>query len=184
MRRVGPGLRGTVLFAAALAGCAATPRTPTARGEVGMREVDPVVAPSARLILAPNETFQRPLFDPGNALPEYPDALLVQRLPPQAVCLRVGISEAGRVLQSMPVREGADCAATAGAAPGIIAAAQATVRQWRFDPAFRCVHPAGATPEPGMCVGAGVQEIPQPVSLVYRFVFEQFDGRGSVRMAD
>jgi hypothetical protein len=56
--------------------------------------------------------------------------------------------------------------------------------QWRFDPAFRCVFPEGVRPAPGVCSGTGVEEIPQAVSLVYRFVFEQRDGRGNVRMAD
>jgi hypothetical protein len=177
------GVRRFVFFSALLAGCATTPeREP--RGEVGMREVDAAVAPATRLVLASNESFQRPLFASANALPEYPAALLSQRLPAQAVCLRVGISETGDVLQSAPVHEGADCTATATTAAGFVAAAQAAAQQWRFDPAFRCVFPEGKPPEHGVCVGEGVREIPQAVSLVYRFVFEQVDGRGSVRMAE
>ena len=83
-----------------------------------------------------------------------------------------------------PVHAGADCAGSATAAAEFVAAARAATLQWRFDPAFRCVYPGDIRPEHGMCVGKGVQEIPQAVSLVYRFVFEQVDGRGSVRMAD
>lgn len=180
VRRAVPGL---VVVAAFLAGCASRP-APAPRGAVGMREVDAAVAPAARLVLRSNESFQRPLFAAGNALPEYPQALLSQRLPAQAVCLRVGISETGHVLQSTPVQEGPDCAATATAASGFIAAAQAAAQQWRFDPAFRCVFPEGEPPEHGVCVGEGVREVPQAVSLVYRFVFEQSGGRGTVRMAE
>lgn len=164
-----------------LASCVTVPAPPP-RGAVGVREVDTAVPPAARLSLAANESFQRPLFGADNALPDYPEVLLARRLPPQSVCLRVGISEVGSVVLAEPVHEGADCAATANAAPELIAAARGATLQWRFDPAFRCVYPDGASPEPGICVGKGVQEIPQAVSLVYRFVFEQHDGRGRVRM--
>jgi hypothetical protein len=167
-----------------LASCAGAPAKLPSRGDVGLREVDAAVAPSARLTLAPNENFQRPLFDSENALPRYPETLLARRLPAQPVCLQVGISERGRVMLAEPVAAGAECAATPAAAPEFVAAARAAALRWRFDPAFRCVYPPGATPEPGYCDGEGVEEIPQAVSLTYRFVFEQRDGRGRVRMAD
>jgi hypothetical protein len=172
------------LAALILAGCASLPAQTAPRGEVGVREVDTAVAPASRLSLGANESFQRPLFASDNALPDYPALLLAQRLPPQPVCLRVGISAEGSVVVSEPVHAGVDCAATARAAPGFVAAARAATRQWRFDPAFRCVYPEGLRPEHGMCVGKGVKEVPQAVSLVYRFVFEQVDGRGRVRMED
>lgn len=168
-----------------LGGCATVPEAaPTTHGEVGVREVDAAVAPSARLSLGSNESFQRPLFAADNAPPDYPDALLAQRLPPQPVCLRVGISETGQVVLAEPVHAGADCAGTTTTAAEFIAAARTAALQWRFDPAFRCVYPDDTRPERGLCVGQGVQEIPQAVSLVYRFVFEQADGQGRVRMDD
>lgn len=167
-----------------LAACAAAPPKRDVRGDVGLHEVEPEVAPSARLTLASNETFQRPLFASDNQLPDYPAELLPQSLPPQPVCLRVGIDEQGAVTLADPVQDGEACAPTAGAAPGLIAAAQAAARSWRFDPAFRCVYPEGRLPEHGICSGEGVQEIPQAVSLVYRFVFEQVEGRGAVRLGD
>lgn len=168
-----------------LAACAATPPPPReVRGDVGVREIDAAAAPSARLTLARNESFQRPLFSSDNALPAYPPALLPQSLPPHAVCLRVGIDETGRVSMTEPVAAGTDCEMTERAAPEFISAAREAAQGWRFDPAFRCVHPEGEPPDYGLCSGEGVREIPQAVSLVYRFVFEQVDGRGAVRLAE
>jgi hypothetical protein len=173
-----------LLAAAALTACASAPPAIPARGQVGVREVDPGVGAAARLELPSNETFQRPLFAADNPLPDYPPELLARNLPPQPLCMRVGIAENGEVMLSEAVREGSDCVATIAAAPEFVAAARDATVRWRFEPAFRCVHPPGVTPEPGYCEGPGVEEIPQAVSLVFRFVFEQVGGRGSVRLGD
>jgi hypothetical protein len=175
---------GLVAALLCLGACASVPPPREVRGDVGLREIDAPVAPSERLDLASNESFQRPLFASSNELPDYPAELLPQALPPQPVCLRVGIDEQGAVTLADPVQDGEACAPTALAAPPFVAAAQAAARSWRFDPAFRCVFPEGQPPEHGLCVGKGVREVPQAVSLVYRFVFEQVEGRGAVRLGD
>ena len=45
------------------------------------------------------------------------------------------------------------------------------------------ISPLAPTPDEA-CGNDGTREIPQAVSLVFRFVFEQVDGRGSVRVGE
>jgi hypothetical protein len=150
-----------------------------------MSEVDSAVPRESRLTLSQNERFNRPLPAADNAIPVYPEALLAKRLPPQALCLRVSIDEAGAVSDSVPIATGPDCPEIEQVAPDFYEAANTATRTWRFDPAFRCVYPEGTTPDPqGGCWGEGAREVPQAVSLAYRFVFEQVDGRGSVRLSE
>ncbi|MBB5207357.1 hypothetical protein [Chiayiivirga flava] len=179
MRRVLP-----FLLPLALAGCAATPDTPDARsGQVGVREVTAGISGEARMVLAANETFAPPLPAPDNALPAYPSALLAQNLPPQAVCVQVGVAEDGSVMGVTPAPTSPDCPALQPPAQPFFASAAAATQRWRFEPAFRCVF--DRTPAPNEACGTdGTHEVPQAVSLVYRFVFEQVDGRGSVRVGD
>lgn len=180
-------LRTTGMVAAlalALAACATAPSAdraagPVRIGQVGVEDLSAAVAASARMELGDDEHFLPPLPEPDNPLPAYPAELLAQRLPPQAVCLRVSISEAGWVVLSAPLQLPPDCELQ-GVPVQFVAAAQAAVAGWRFDPALRCVFKPGERPEHRTCVGA--QEIPQAVSLTYRFVFEQQDGRGAVRI--
>ena len=57
-------------------------------------------------------------------------------------------------------------------------------RAWRFEPAVRCVFANAEAKTAATNTGcAGATEIPQAVSLHYRFVFEQDEGRGAVRLA-
>ncbi|MFC5570602.1 hypothetical protein ACFPN1_11080 [Lysobacter yangpyeongensis] len=164
-----------------LAGCSAGRVTtpPPRNGEVGVQDLTATIAPAARIALADNENFLPPLPEPGNALPSYPPELLAQRLAPQVVCLRVSIDAQGLVETSAPLVQPPDCAAPDAMTPSFLAAAQAAVAAWRYDPAVRCVFAHGPRPDYPTCVGA--QETPLAVSLTYRFVFEQQDGRGSVR---
>lgn len=174
-----------VTAALLLAGCAATPSAPDVRsGQVGVREVTEGVSGEARLVLAPNETFAPPLPLPDNAVPAYPAALLAQRMPPRAVCVQVGIGEDGGVLGTAPAPVSGDCPDLSGddLVPFFDAAA-AAAQTWRFEPAFRCVFPQPPGPDDA-CGGSDTEEIPQAVSLVFRFVFEQQDGRGTVRVGN
>ncbi len=169
---------------AAVAACSAPTRAPLEdprEGQVGFAEVDSAVPTEARLVLADNESFQPPLPDTGNAAPEYPADLLARRLPPQAVCVRLSIDEHGAVVDTAPVDQGPDCAVGMDMESAFYAAAVDAAMRWRFEPAFRCVFPEGSVPDMG-CGFAGTQEVPQAVSLVYRFVFEQVDGEGRVRI--
>ena len=168
-----------------LAGCTSAPKEPVPasvrNGEVGVEEPTATVASSARITLADNENFLPPLAEPGNRPPVYPAELLAQRLPLQAVCLRVSVSEEGEVSSSSPFVRPPDCAALDAAAQPFLVAAQVAVSAWRYDPAVRCVFERGPRPDYPTCVDA--RETPQAVSLTYRFVFEQQNGHGSVRMA-
>ncbi len=176
-----------VLVAVAFAsGCASAPeRTTPPSGQVGVSEVDSAIPAETRMTLAQNERFQAPLPMSGNALPDYPRELLTQRLAPQALCLRVSIDERGAVSDTLPVATGPDCPEIEQVSPAFFESAQAAARTWRFDPAFRCIYPEGVAPDPqGGCWGEGVREEAQAVSLAYRFVFEQIDGQGQVRLGE
>lgn len=173
---------------AVLVGCATQPTVDAAAqdasvyGQVAARSIDKLVEPTQRLQLAANESFEMPLAERGNALPRYPEALLARRLPPQAVCLNVAIDASGAVSGSSPLTQPPRCAGPDAIDPAFYEAAAQAVRQWRFDPAFRCVYP-GTKPvgEQGCVTG---REVPQAISLAYLFVFEQRDGRGVVRLGD
>lgn len=179
----------TLVITAAIAGlgaCATTrpaavePAPPIRDGRVGAEDITGASPSQARLVLAANEAFHPPLDEPSNVLPSYPEALLAQQLPPQAVCLQVSIGADGNVMFSRPVRDRPGCEAAVDAA--FDAAAAQAVSGWRFDPAFKCVFADEATKlrdGPGC---ADTLMVKQAVSLVYRFEFEQHDARGSVRI--
>lgn len=185
-----------LLISALLAGCMHTSVSPVAvpavpalsrSGAVGVTDISQFAAPSGRLVLADNETFFLPLPATGNALPGYPPSLLAQRLPPQVVCLTIGVGTNGEVMTVLPMALAAVCPLDV---PGLHAAgdqrfydaARHAVLQWRFDAAFRCEYPNDAARIRGDCSGG--RETPQALSLTYRFIFEQRDGRGSVRQSD
>lgn len=177
-----------MMAALLLAGCASAPVEDAARdprsGQVGVREVTAGIAGEARLVLAQNETYQPPLPAPDNALPAYPSELLAARMQPRAVCVQVGIGEDGRVIGTAPPPPSEDCPSMQGDdLQRFFAAAAAAAQTWRFDPAFRCVFDHAPGPDEA-CGNDGTQEIPQAVSLVFRFVFEQVDGRGTVRVGN
>ena len=174
----------TALACALLTACATTPEPETRKGAVGFSEISTAAPTQARLALADNETFEPPMPRSGNTLPTYPAHLLERQLPPQALCLRIGIGEDGNVLDAEPVSEGPDCPGDLIEESAFFAVASEAVRAWRFEPSFRCVHPSAeaAQASQGGCGLDGTREIPQAVSLVYRFVFRQIDGRGSVEM--
>ncbi|HEU0305802.1 MAG TPA: hypothetical protein VFR30_02405 [Lysobacter sp.] len=177
-------LAGALIVLLVVAGCATAPsEAPSAEarsGEVGLQDLTATIAPSARMTLAANENFLPPLPEPGNPPPAYPADLLAQQLPPQVLCLRVSIDEAGAVAAVAPLVHLPDCAEPDAVARLFLEVARHTLAGWRYDPAVRCTFEQAAKPDYPTCVGA--RETPQAVSLTYRFVFEQQDGRGSVRM--
>jgi hypothetical protein len=144
--------------------------------------VDSSGSSQPRMSLADNEVFVKPLPSTDNDLPEYPQAMLIHHLPPQAVCVRVSIDEKGRVSATAPIGVGPDCPESANAATAFYEAAQAATKSWHYDPAFLCVFPKKTKASRNGCLGENVKEVPQAVSLVYRFVFEQVNGRGAVRL--
>ena len=184
-----------VLACAVLAGCThtrvstvAVPAGPTVArsGDVGVTDISEFAAQSRQLVLADNETFFLPLPATGNALPGYPPSVLAQQLAPQLVCLEVGVGADGEVMAALPITATAQCpvevpGAQAAVDRRFLDAARDAVLGWRFDAAFRCEYPNDAARTRQDCSGG--RETPQAVSLAYRFVFEQRDGRGSVRLS-
>lgn len=133
-----------------------------------------------RLVLKDNESFLPPLEAEGNKSPVYPAELLSARLPLRVVCLQIGIDESGRVTSASQAPTSAAC--PSDAEPPFFAASAAAVKSWGFDPALRCAFPDVATKEMAVANCSGGQEIPQAVSIVYRFRFDQIDGNPSVRI--
>ncbi len=192
-----PGFQVTVMLLAfaLLAGCTHARVAPIAvsalpdvsrSGKVGVSDISKFAAPSGRLVLAQNETFFLPLPAARNALPGYPTSLLAQRLAPQVVCVEIGIGAQGEVMTALPIAATAQCPVEdpglqAAADPRFLDAARGAVLGWRFDAAFRCEYPNDAARMRQDCSGG--RETPQAVSLAYRFIFEQRDGRGSVRVS-
>lgn len=178
---------GALLAAALMAGCAthgAVPPDSSARsGQVGMREISGAFAQSPRIALADNESFLVPLEDDANAAPAYPQALLARQLPAQAVCVRVAVSETGSVMSSAPAVQPPECPAPGAVDAAFFDAVASAVVRWRYEPGLRCVFPDAKAKDATVGSCGGHREIPQAVSLTYRFVFEQKDGRGSVRMS-
>lgn len=121
-----------------------------------------------------------PLGERDNAVPDYPTALLAQRLPPRVVCLRVSIGEDGGVIGTAPVEQPPRCPSAADVAPAFFDVSVQAATSWRFNPAFRCIYPDAASVQPGCA--SGMPQEKQAVSLVYRFVFEQRDGQGAVQV--
>lgn len=174
-----------VLPALLLAGCAT--HAPIANddaraGQVGMREISGMLAQPSRVTLADNESFLVPVEDEANAMPPYPDGLLSRALPPQAVCVRVAIERDGSVMASSPAIAPPDCPGEREVDPAFFASVRRAVADWRYDPALRCVFPDAKTKDDTVGSCGGHTEVPEAVTLTYRFVFEQHDGRGSVRM--
>lgn len=151
-------------------------------GEVGVTDITRRVAFSSRVELANNETFLLPRAERGNALPVYPASLLAQALPPQSICLRVSIDTDGNVMASAPMVSAPDCPASGLGEQRFFAAAEEAVAGWRFDPAARCTFKDGKPADANSCIGA--DKVALAVSLAYRFVFEQHEGRGTVRISE
>lgn len=183
MKHATAGKLSIVMVPLMLAACATTPVdvVPAAQrnGDVGVEDLTATIAPASRIELAQHENFLPPLPAPDNPAPVYPPDQLARRLPPQAVCLRVSVDEDGRVASSAPLVSPPDCVEAGVDAQPFLAAARAAVSAWQYDPAVRCVFEQAPKPDYPTCVGA--RETPQAVSLTYRFVFEQQDGRGTVR---
>lgn len=172
-----------------VAGCASTPVVSTAdpsdpSGVVGMRPFEPGATPEVgRLALASHESFLMPVGDLANRPPVYPESRLPGRWPPQVVCLRLAVGTDGRVHDVADVTGRPGCEIDSPSHPDFASAAMHAVQGWRFEPAVRCVFASAADRQAASNTGcANAEEIPEAVSLHYRFVFEQVDGRGAVRL--
>lgn len=174
-------MRRAIVLPLLLVAAAGAHAAGTSEPQVAVDEV--AAATPDRIVLGENERFQPPLPRNDNAMPEYPAPLLAQSLPKQTVCVQVSVDVEGKVSGAHPVSEGPDCPAPGNAETTFFEAAATAVRQWRFEPAFRCIFEY--TPKPKEpCGGEDTREEPQAVSVVYRFTFEQANGLGSVRLGD
>ena len=135
-------------------------------------------------MLGSHESFLMPIGDLANPLPSYPEPRLVDRLPRREVCLRIAVAEDGKVMAAHDVTGSPGCEVPVRVEADFVAAAMRAARAWRFEPAVRCIFGSAAEKAAAANTGcAGAREIPQAVSLHYRFVFEQNEGRGAVRLA-
>ncbi len=133
-----------------------------------------------RLVLADNESFLMPLDDMKNVHPSYPQNLLGLQLPPRTVCLMVGIDEKGAVTVVAKAPASEFCATDAERE--FLVASETAARTWKFDPALRCVFRNVKDKERAVASCDGGKGIPQAVTLVYRFRFEQVDGKPNVHV--
>jgi TonB family protein len=141
------------------AGCKATPKkSPTRVGYVsdGNVSAQRLQAPASESYgTDPTTTYSGSSPAKDNPVPQYPAALLSDRLPPVGVTARVIVDVSGAVT-SATVAEG-------DSIPHAFAAAVlAAVRSWRFEPLKR--------------MSEGKVEA-LPFSQQYRFVFTQVNGR-------
>lgn len=140
-------------------------------------------ADSGQMALKENETFLLPIDEPGNRLPEYPAEVLAQQVVPSAqVCMRVDIDEEGSVSYAGPVVREPDCPPITELTKQFADAATATLTSWRFEPAIKCVFRSKRAKEAAGMSCQGGRENPVATTLTFRFLFEQVDGQGRVRM--
>lgn len=139
-------------------------------------------ADAGQLQLGENETFLMPIDEPGNRLPEYPAAVLAQAVPSAQVCMRIDIDEEGGVSYAGPVVREPDCPPITQLTKQFSDAAEAALRTWRFEPAIKCTFRNKRAKEAAGMSCQGGRETPVATTLTFRFLFEQIDGQGRVRM--
>jgi len=181
------------LVAMGLGGCASDPESIPDRaadavvpsGRSAVQPFNPAAAQDIdRVVLESHESFLMPVGDLANQTPIYPEARLVDRLPRREVCLRLSVAEDGRVFALEDVTRAPSCQVQGDVEAEFVDSAMHAARAWRFEPAVRCVFATAEEKAAAANTGcAGAREIPQAVSLHYRFVFEQDEGRGTVRLA-
>jgi len=138
---------------------------------------------SGQLALADNETFLLPIDNEGNTLPAYPEAVLTQQeAGARYICMRVDIGEEGTVTYTGPVIRAPECPEITQLTKQFVDVTAEALKTWTFEPAIRCVfRNKGAKEAAGMSCQGG-KENPQATSLTFRFLFDQVEGKGVVRM--
>jgi hypothetical protein len=166
-----------------LAGCSSlTPREArpqaTSRGSVS----DEVVAsaPEGRYEPEQNTSYEQPAPYPDNPPPNYPAALLSQKLPPTVVTVRLVVGADGVVAEVVPIEP------VTGLAEGqFYESVHAAVVQWKFLPLVRVIHgkPSTVIAVGDMSTTYDGQATALPFSQTYRFTFSQLAGVPTVDAA-
>jgi TonB family protein len=161
-------LAASALIATGVVGGCATKRAPdntTPVGQInsyasnGDVKAEVIDAPErARYKATKGVTFINPEPWEKNAVPIYPPALLVKRLDPVEVVVRVIVNTTGSV-------DSATIANNSSQEQAFAEETLAAVKRWAFSPLQRVE-------------GASIQ--PLPFSQEYRFTFKQIDGRAVV----
>ena len=151
-------------------------------GQVGMNDISDELVSNQRMVLASNESFIPPLDDDSNAPPGYPAALLGQSLDARVVCLQIAVAADGTVSASHPVEHPPRCPRVGELDPQMLASASNAVAGWRFEPGLRCIFPDIETKQTTYGSCGESKSVAEPVSLTYRFIFEQKDGKGHVHI--
>jgi len=135
-----------------------------------------------RMELPENEGFQTAFPKPGNPIPEFPPELIEKQEGPIYVCLNLHVSDTGETRDALPSWGSRGCPAREDAPDAhYIYSAINTMREWKFEPAFRCVFPKREKPHP-QCLGNYKDEIPTAVMLAFRVVFDNSNGQREVRV--
>lgn len=153
---------------------AATPAAPANHGKVQASLIDAQAAD--RHVADGDVQYQSPQAWPDNAMPDYPPALLAQRLPPQRVAVRLIVDTQGRVADVQRL-----AAAEAPAADAFFASVQAAAQQWQFSPLVE-LRPG---PPTELVVGDvstryKSKATPLPFHQDYAFRSEQHEGKPAV----
>ncbi len=163
-----------------LSGCGAqqaierpdSPRT----GSVAMRAVS--ADDSQSYAVDTNETWYAPAPIDDHVAPLYPEELLVQKLPPTTVRVRLIVDENGIVTDSTALEAPPNY-------PQFFAAVQAAVRQWTYSPLVRSVpgEKDTALRFNGWSATYSGKATAMPFHQDYDIVFTQKDGQGVVTSA-
>ncbi len=132
--------------------------------------------------MQPQQRFRmpRPRHD---VPPRLADDSIRTALEPTTVCVRIIVSETGKVTRVDTLDDRAECREGAMADNAdLVQAVREQLLQWTFLPAAVCTWSAGTSPpdESEECTGAERMET-VPVTLMYAFTFEIREGRTTVR---
>lgn len=166
MRRAWP-----LLAVLLLAGCGGSQTT-----RVGAEMILPPMAPQMKM-QTQELFFMAEHLNPG-LLPDYPEALLAKGPENATVCAEIVVDTDGKVSWTAPLRAGPRCPADAlPALAWFEHAVDATVRQWRFEPASICTFPTDVERNED-CAGEGVTRRTVPLRLAFVFEFSRSERRG------
>lgn len=170
-----PALTLSLLLLNACATVPAPTRAPAAPTATGHVDAAVLQAPAAdRYAAADGVSYEQPAAFPDNALPDYPPALLAQRLPPQRVAVRIVVDAAGRVVAAnrLDAQE---------QDPAFFQAVSDAVMQWRFFPLVEIRRGEPASLSIGdVTTRYSGQPKALPFHQDYAFRFVQQDGQPSV----